>query len=701
MSILLIILAMNGGKELQIRYTETPPSIDGIIENVWQKADSATGFTQIRPYEGKQASEKTAVLALQDDENLYFAFRCYADSLKPVACYTGNEGHVKVAIDPFGNRTTAYYFQVHASGLKREGWLLDDGRTSDESWNGVWYRAVKIYDDRYIVEMKIPFKSIRYKEGLEEWGLQFERYIACGREDSYWTEITEMEENMVSKFGILNNVKPQATGYYFELYPEGVLRYDNYRDEEGEFKPLLSLNFKWDISSQTTLNSTVNPDFAQIESDPFTLNLSRYPVYLDERRPFFLEGQDIFRMSDFGEGKGFYTPLNIFYSRKIGKSIDGEPVPILGGLKMTHKTENWDLGILGAYTDEFSENDTLIEPERSFAVMRTKHDLFENSDVGLLFSGTMTDENDYNFAYGMDAVYRSGISQFIIQSAISDRNGKNGWATSACYFGWLGNMLSIISGEMVDDSFDVSDMGYVPWSGRKQFKFLIGPFNNYKKGSIRNLFVSSGVMTSQNPGNDKWSKLFALMINPNFRNYWGFNLELMAGPYYENEFNYIYRASNLSVWGNGKNYGINFGLNYSYTYNYRRGYLADQVSGWLSGHYTLTSPLSLSANANFWAEWDTLGSLEAITPRFTPRINFYINADMKIQLFNEFVFEIPGSDFSNSEMITNRLGFLFSWNFKPKSWIYIALNDHRARDNGSLELQNQVAAVKAKYLLYF
>ncbi|GAI77788.1 unnamed protein product [marine sediment metagenome] len=224
-----------------------------------------------------------------------------------------------MGIDTFGSKTTAYYFQVFASGIFQDGWVLDNGRTFDDSWEGVWYRAVKLYDDRFEVEIKIPFKSIRYKKGLVKWGITFVRYTAHNREVVCWNEFLQKEGVLISKYGTLTGINPQATGYYFELYPEGYLRYDkDWVKDTTKFKPSMSLNFKWDLTPQTTLNATVYPDFAQIESDPFELNLSRYPTYLDERRPFFLEGKEIFRMADFGD-MGFFDPLEIFYSRKTGK----------------------------------------------------------------------------------------------------------------------------------------------------------------------------------------------------------------------------------------------------------------------------------------------------------------------------------------------------------------------------------------------
>jgi hypothetical protein len=687
------------------RFTDVIPRIDGVIEGVWQKADSAYGFVQHSPYEKELPTEETIVYVLQDKDNLYVAFRCYAQNHKPAAVLGGNVDYVTLYIDPFGSKTIAYYFEVCASGRFDDGMVLDDGCSMDDSWDGVWYRAVKVYDDCYEVEIRIPFRSIRYKKGLTEWGINFERYVVNNQETDYWTEVLQIEENMVSKYGTLKNINPQSTGYYFELYPEGFVRYDKDREVEGKVKPSGSLNFRWDLTSQTTINATVLPDFAQIESDPFTLNLSRYEAWLNERRPFFLEGKDIFRMSDLGQGKGFYYPLNIFYSRRIGKSINDEPVPILGGLKLTTKSEAWHFGALGAYTDSLSylEDDTLAtEPRRSFGVLRLRRKLLETSDVGMLFSGTMVDKDNYNYAFGFDGVYRSGTNQFILQGALSDRNKKKDWAISSAYFGFIKGFLTLSTLEVVQDSFDVYDIGFVPWPGMKKFMLGSGPFRTYQRGFLRNLFIAPLIVVVQEPGSKNWSKLCAFVINPNFRNHWGFNLEFNGGEFFEEDIEYFHRGINLSVWVNGVNYHTNFGCNYNYGYNYNREILAYQGSNWFWVGYNAIPRTRLSLSLNNWIEWDTLNTIIAITTKATPRIDFSIAEDMNLEIFNEFVIEIPKTNFEKTELASNRIGLLLSWNFLPKSWFYIALNDYRERnEQDKLELQNLIGAIKAKYLLYF
>jgi hypothetical protein len=700
MFLLFLIISINFNKVIEVRFVETGPIVDGIIEEIWNRADSATNFVQILPYEKDEPSDRTVAYVLQDERNLYIAFRAYTENFRCISCLGGREDYITVFIDAFGSRNNAYYFNVNASGqltVFDDGFILDDGRRRDDSWDGVWYRAFKIYDDYYTAEIKIPFKSIRYRKNLSEWGINFSRYIAKNNEYDYWTEVDATNMDIVSGFGVLKGINPKSTGYYFELYPELFSRYDKIRGEKGVYKFRGSLNFKWDFTSEGTINATINPDYAQIEADPFTLNLSRYPIYLEERRPFFLEGNEIYRFSDFEEGSGFYTPLNIYYSRKIGKSVNGEPLPILGGLKLTSRSQYWNYGLLGAYTDSYGE-----EKERGFGVIRVKHRLLESTDIGMLVSGTMTDSDNYNYAIGIDGAYLSGLKQFIFQGALSDMNGKRGWAFSSGYYGFTNNFMGIAVLEAVNDSFDVSEIGYVPWSGMKRLLLVGGLIKNYQKGFLRRLNFGPIISLRKRPGSLEWSKIGGFFLTSNFRNSWGFYLEVTAGSNYEVDTNYFYRAVNLNVWGSGEKYNINFSSYYGYEYNYWREILAYQGSNRFSILYTPIPRLSIILDGNIWIELDTEGSILAITPGITPRVRLNLTKDMELSIFNEFVLEAPEANFRETDLSSNRFGLLFSWNFRPKSWLYIALNDYRVQDeNGNLKVENQIGAIKAKYLIYF
>ncbi len=708
---LMFCLLLQGEKSVELRHTDQAPKLDGIIEDIWLQADSAYDFWQYRPTDGVPANERTVAYFLADDENLYIAFKCYTPGRKPYSSFKGLEDHIWFYLDTFNSKSRAYMFAICLSGHYDDGLMLENGKVQDTSWDYVWFFHIGEYKDGYVIEVRIPFKSIRYKKGLTEWGMQLRRWHIKDYAVSHWTDVRQEDGLQISQCGKLTNVHPKAQGYYIELYPEGFLRYDE-RGDSTDWTPSLSFNFKWDPTSQMTLNATVNPDFAHIESDPYTFNLSRYPVRLEERRPFFVEGHDVFRMSHLG--LDFFNSLDFFYSRRVGKPLPypfSGSVPILGGLKLINKSSDWNFGVLGAYTDEYHDTipgDTLDIPRRGFGVARLNRAILGNSDIGMMFSGTMVDREDYNYALGLDGALRSGPSQLILQSAVSDKNGKRGWAVSSGGIHRSSNFIAVGSFVAVDDSFDVWDMGYVPWTGVTDLYLAAGPARYPETGPLLRLYVEPGLVLTKYPESGEWSKFVSLFIEPNFRNMWGFNVYGQAGEMYEADTNYFYRSIETTVWsGLRPSYNLYFGFDYSHRYNYYRSalygqnWIGNQLWIWHWMSFVPISQLSLITYGDFVMEWNPDGELHAITPIWTPRIEYQINADMDISLYSEFVFETEEARLSTAEISSNRIGFLFSWNFSPKSWFYIALNDLRVNTGQRLELTERIAAVKAKYLLYF
>lgn len=704
-------------KSVDIRQTEAAPKIDGVIEDLWLSADSATNFIQHSPYEKSEPTERTVVYLLQDAENLYVAFRCHSVKNPPVAYFTKDEDYVTIKLDPFGSRTSGYFFLVYGSGLFWEGLIMDDGRSQDLSWEGVWYNAVKMYPEKMEVEMKIPFKTLRYRKGLGEWNVQFVRHIATTHEDDYWTEVTQKDDDLVSRWGTARNINPQSAGYYFELYPEGFFRYEDFHGQSAAGKVNGSLTAKWDLTPQTSINATAYPDFAQIESDPSSVNLSRYPTYLQEQRPFFVEGREIFRFSEF-QGSGFFQPLNIFYSRRVGRSIDGGAVPIIGGLKATHKTEDWNIGALAAYTEKYGYSYwgmPQTEPERKFGALRTTRRVLNNSDVGLLFSGMSANRDDYNYAVGLDASLRKGPNQLILQGAYSDESGKRGMAVSTGFRGFLDKFLIMSAYEAVDDSFSVEGIGYVPWTGRQRALFIGGPFWTFRQGSLRSLYIAPGIARVREPGCPEWSTAGYFSVNPNWRNNWGANLEINFGRNHEMVYDstgrimcasYFMRDANFNFWGLLMGNNVNGGCDYNYSFNYARNYLAYQGSNWLTVSYSIVSPLSTTLTSMLWIEWNPDKKIEAMTPIFRPRMDYRITAKMTLSVFNEMVGTTPESNFDKTRLYSDRFGLLYSWNFSPKSWLYLALNDYNSLDDisnpgGEMTQRYAIGAIKARYLLYF
>ena len=242
----------------------------------------------------------------------------------PTANFTKDEDYVSIGFDPFGSKTTGYFFQVFGSGLFWDGLILDDGRDTDLTWEGVWSRAVRDLpgpdgsgDEDSLQDHPVQAgadgvgAAVPPAHRRQLRGRLLDRGHAEGRRPRVALGHGPRRQSAS---------RPDTTS---SSIPRASSATTTTAGKKAKTKPKGSLNLKWDLTSQTSLNATAYPDFAQIESDPFSVNLSRYPTYLEEQRPFFVEGREIFRFSSF-PNSGFFQPLNIFYSRRIGKSVDGE-----------------------------------------------------------------------------------------------------------------------------------------------------------------------------------------------------------------------------------------------------------------------------------------------------------------------------------------------------------------------------------------
>lgn len=717
--ILLILLIFTyvilNAKTVQVNHVDEGPGIDGIMDDIWMQADMVSDFVMHEPSELDTPSDSTEVYVLQDNDNLYFLLKCYTDNNQPVAILGAKEDYLRIMIDPFMSKSNAYYFTINASGqlaTTDDGIIYDDGRSYDYSWDGVWWRTTKHYDGFYIAEVKIPFKSIRYKNGLSEWGVNFERYILNNSEVDLWVEIPMNENVMVSKYGTMRGVEPKTKGYNFELFPEGFYKYSYFTADSNNGNNTLSsgLTAKWDVTPEMSINATYKPDFSQIESDPYSLNLSRFPSYLNERRPFFLEGADVFRMSDFGGNMGTFTPLQIFYSRRIGKSVGLDAVPIMGGGKYTYKNDQIQIGALWAYTDAYLADDsTVLIPKAKFGAFRAKYSPSNCFDIGVMVSGMTYNRTnvfsmgDYNYAVGLDGVYRKGVHQILAQGAYSDYNGKTGYAFSTGYEAFTRTWATSIVMDMFSDSFDVSEIGYAPWSGRKQLFAISGPIRMFSSGPVRNVFVAGGVIVVQEPGDSNYSTMGGLLYNMNFTSRFGFSLNGFGGRYFEADTNYINKSIELSYWYNPPKFSLNGNANVSYSYNYYAGHLG-YTSTLSSGiNYSLMPSVALLFNAAGWLQFDTSNKLSSTTAVATPRVMLVMTKNTSLSLLDQMVFTVDGTDAGSAKFVDNKVGFLFSWNFSPKSWLYVALNDYSSYDDVSASMEHTgfVGAFKIKYLLYF
>ena len=317
----------DGLNSLKLRKSQVPIVVDGVIDPVWSTADSADGFRQQQPYYGVPSTRRTVAKVLTTNEALYCLMVCY-DQKDSIQVITGRLDNVdgdfcSIILDTFLDKRTAYKFGVVASGARADCRMLDDARNRDYSWDGVWFAQTKVYDWGYVVEMEIPYRSLQYDEKLTEWGLDFDRWMPARQEETYWNKYEENEGQRVSKFGrlVFEDFRPNIKGDNLEFYPVGITRATYLQDGKYKGEPDAGLDIFYNPSQKLTFQLTGNPDFAQIEADPYAFNITRYETYFNERRPFFTQGNEIFMPSGREQNTGFYRPLELFYSRRIGKRL--------------------------------------------------------------------------------------------------------------------------------------------------------------------------------------------------------------------------------------------------------------------------------------------------------------------------------------------------------------------------------------------
>ena len=213
-------------------------------------------------------SESTLVEISIKEKELNITFVCLDKKggvIHPIICkrdeLKGDE--ISVILDPMNTGEWGYKFTLNSAGVQSDAFITNDGRSEDCSWDGVWYSAVKITDYGYNVEMKIPYKTLRFAPGIDSFGLNIIRYIPKSNECDSWTSLNQHEGNRVSKCGVLKGIKPEVQGLYLEVYPVGIARY------EGKFSPQGGFDINWDFTSSAGISFTIFPDFAQIEARPY------------------------------------------------------------------------------------------------------------------------------------------------------------------------------------------------------------------------------------------------------------------------------------------------------------------------------------------------------------------------------------------------------------------------------------------------
>ena len=378
--------AIRATKVLEAIRIDEPIVINGeLSEPAWGRAQVGRGFYQQEPDTGAPTTEPSEFRILYDDDALYFAGIFFdSDPRGPIVDelkrdFEGRNGDIiALSLDTFGDYT-AYNFNLNAAGALRDTQSHEDGRVFNGNWDGVWMARTARFDDKWIVEAMIPFKTLRFPDAPEqEWAMNVFRLIRRKNEFTYWSpQPRQFNFYKISYGGRLTGIRNVRSGRNIQIKPFLTGAFSNLR--------LPALDRRWDgdagidakvgIGTSLALDITAHTDFSQVEADEQQINLTRFSLFFPEKREFFLENQGAFRIGDLSR------TLIPFFSRRIGLSAAGEPIPIFGGARLTGRQGDYTLGLLNIQTEGVDG-----VPGDNFTTLRTARN-FGGSSVGGFYMG--------------------------------------------------------------------------------------------------------------------------------------------------------------------------------------------------------------------------------------------------------------------------------------------------------------------------
>lgn len=367
-------------------------TIDGKLdESSWGLADTAGNFFRHFPYSDQYAETRTKVMMLYDDQFLYVAAICknsrpedyVVQSLRRDFHFESNDGFA-LTLDPLHDQLNGFYFAVTPFNVQTEG-LISNGANIDNSWDNLWYSAVEQKADHYVVEIAIPFKTLRFKSEVPYWRANFIRNNIVKNEISSWVPVPmNFTFNNLAYSGFMDwseDIPPTGTNLSVIPYVSG----DGFRDYENnqdlDLNGNAGLDLKMAVTPSLTLDLTVNPDFSQADVDRQIINLTRFSLFFPEQRQFFIENSDLFAQSGFSQ-------IRPFFSRNIGLARDEntgtlQPVPIIGGARLSGKLdENWRIGVMNMQT---AGRPSIGANPENFTVASVQRQVFERSNIQFTF----------------------------------------------------------------------------------------------------------------------------------------------------------------------------------------------------------------------------------------------------------------------------------------------------------------------------
>ncbi len=482
--LLLVAATLAAQEPVNVPLLVPAPIIDGVVgEAEWSMAGRLTQLRQVEPVEGAEPSERTEVLLCHDGDALYIALRCHDSEPEKVLATLRRrdadldpDDRVEIILDTFLDHRNAYFFQIGAGGSRGDALIGSNGMQFAKSWDTIWDGAVTRNETGWSAELRIPAASLGMSATHESFGFNVKRVIKRKNEEARWANPERRLRFFTpSSAGVVSGLDSLKTGSGIDAVP--YVKSHMHRDwQTGEdiLELDAGLDVRWRITPALTATFTCNTDFAETEVDSRVISLERFSVYFPEKRDFFLEDANIFSFGGLGGFRGSGgEPLPLF-TRTIGLTADGTPVPILGGARVSGRAGDWNLGALAVSLEEAAGT-----PATSLGVARISQNILDESSVGMLATFGDPLSLGREATVGADFTWRTTrfmgehvlrADVFVLGTAQEDSGaGDSGWAAGARILHPGDDITAELAWQEVSAAFDPA-LGFVPRRGVRHLR---------------------------------------------------------------------------------------------------------------------------------------------------------------------------------------------------------------------------------------
>jgi hypothetical protein len=709
-----------------LRNSGAPVIIDGQLEEAaWSQAMEASQFQQYFPFDSLKANSQSQFWMTYDDEFLYFAARMEnltnkRDYVTPSLRrdYRGVIDGITLLIDPFQDNTNAFQFGVNAYGVQREGLITNGGQRPNDlslSWDNKWYADAKQYEGYWTAEMAIPFKTLRFKEGSEQWNINVYRIDTQTGERSSWTPIER--QFLIMSLAFLKEMEwdepLKKPGPNISLIPYVAANTEADFEANKEYSGGLSLggDAKVAVTSGLNLDLTYNPDFSQVELDEQVTNLDRFELFFPEKRQFFLENNDLF------SNAGHPFLARPFFSRRIGVAVDTSTGvnyqnKINFGARLSGKlNNNWRMGVLAMQEDKIEE---LGKPTTNYSVGILQRKMFKRSSLSAIMvnkdpvnasiSSDTIAPSKYNRVAGLDYILSSAnnkwYGKFFYHQSFDDnpQPHQNAYLAFMSYNSdsWTYSLAMVGVGENYD-----AQVGYVPRPGVVRLNPDFG-YNFFpKKGIFNTLTIkleTEQIWSNQRRSDGKnainvtsgLSNTGILMFSINQRYTYlfdDFDPTNTDGPKLSADTEYTYSSVEFDVRGDQRKiFSVNVGGYFGQYFNGDRYSVMTEINYRLQPYFALRLRTSYN-RLNMPAP---LSNTDLFL--IGPRLDLTFTKSIFLTSFMQY----------NSQIENFNINTRFQWRFAPVSDLFIVYTDNYGTENlGDLGFSKKNRALIAKLTYWF